>query len=74
MRTSVKKQATGALDWLEASLEGHNYIAAADYSIADITAQCAILMGKAVGVRVPETHSNPTGWWGRVTSRPTARA
>ena len=69
-----QKQAASTLDWLEASLEGRDYIATADYSIADITAQCAILMGKAVGVRVPETHPNLIDWWGRVTSRPTARA
>ncbi|MEH6478022.1 MAG: glutathione binding-like protein, partial [Sneathiella sp.] len=62
------------LDWMETALEGREFLATDDYTIADITGQCAILIGKAVGVRVPETHTNLTNWWGRVTSRPTARA
>ena len=69
-----QKQATTSLDWLESSLEGREYIAADSYSIADITAQCAILMGKAVGVRPTEEQVNINSWWGRVTSRPSARA
>lgn len=69
-----QKQATTSLDWLELSLEGREYIAADSYSIADITAQCAILMGKAVGVRPTEEQVNINNWWARVTSRPSARA
>ncbi|MEH6524775.1 MAG: glutathione S-transferase family protein [Sneathiella sp.] len=66
--------ATETIDWMETTLEGREFLATDDYTVADITAQCAILIGKAVGVRVPETHQNLTDWWGRVTSRPTARA
>lgn len=66
--------AARSLDWLEASLTGREYIATDSYSIADITAQCAILMGKAVGVRASNEHVNINDWWARVTSRPSARA
>ena len=72
--TVCSSHATETLNWMETELEGREFLATNDYTIADITAQCAILMGKAVGVRVPETHTNLTAWWGRVTSRPTARA
>ena len=61
--------------WLNRELEGREYIAGETYSVADITAQCAFVMGKAaVGIRIPEDLSNLDAWWSRVTSRPTARA
>ena len=60
---------------LNRELEGREYIAGETYSVADITAQCAFVMGKAaVGIRIPEDLSNLDAWWSRVTSRPTARA
>ena len=61
--------------WLDQELEGKEYIAGGGYSVADITAQCAFVMGKAaVGIRIPEDLLNLSDWWSRVTSRPTARA
>ena len=61
--------------WLDRELEGKEYIAGGGYSVADITAQCAFIMGKAaVGIRIAEDLSNLSDWWSRVTSRPTARA
>jgi glutathione S-transferase len=69
-----RSHATETLNWMEPELEGREFLATDDYTVADITAQCAILMGKAVGIRVPETHTNLTAWWSRVTSRPTSRA
>ena len=61
--------------WLNQELKGREYIASEDYSVADITAQCAFVMGKAaVGIRIPDDLSNLHAWWSRVTSRPTARA
>ena len=61
--------------WLDQELEEKEYIAGGGYSVADITAQCAFVMGKAaVGIRIPENLSNLSDWWSRVTSRPSARA
>ena len=61
--------------WLDQELEGKEYIAGGGYSVADITAQCAFVMGKAaVGIRIPEDLLNLSDWWSRVTSRPSARA
>lgn len=61
--------------WLDAELKGKQYIAGGDYSVADITAQCAFVMGKAaVGIRIPQELSNLDAWWSRVTTRKTARA
>lgn len=60
--------------WLDGELAGREFIATADYTVADITAQCGMLLGKAVGLRVPESLTNLTAWWERVAARPTARA
>ncbi len=63
------------MEWLEKELEGKQYIANNEYTIADITAQCAFVMAKAaIGIRIPEEMTNLTQWWKRVTSRPTSRA
>ena len=63
------------MNWLNTELEGSQFIAGDNYTVADITAQCAFLMGKAaIGIRIPEELTNLNAWWSRVTSRPTARA
>ncbi len=62
------------LEWLNGELEGREYLATGDYTVADITAQCAVLMGKAVNVRAAPEWSHLNAWWERVAARPTARA
>jgi len=63
------------MDWLNTELEESQFIAGDNYTVADITAQCAFVMGKAaIGIRIPEELTNLSAWWSRVTSRPTARA
>ena len=63
------------MEWLNKELDGKQFIAGGDYTVADITAQCAFVMAKAaLGVRIPEDLENLNGWWARVTSRPSARA
>lgn len=61
--------------WLDKEIEGKQYIATDEYTVADITAQCAFVMAKAaLGIRIPEDMTNLSQWWERVSSRPTARA
>ena len=55
-------------------LKGREFVVSDDYTVADITLQCGILLGKGVALKIPEELENLTAWWGRVTSRPTARA
>lgn len=70
-----REKLTEMVDWLEGEIEGREYIANDSYTVADITAQCCLLMAKgALGVRIKDEHKNLTAWWARVTSRPTARA
>ena len=60
--------------WLDSELTGRDYLAGDSYTVADITAQCAVLLGKANDLRVPAELGHLTAWWDRVASRPTARA
>ncbi|MDP6953582.1 MAG: glutathione S-transferase family protein [Alphaproteobacteria bacterium] len=62
-------------DWLDKELAGREFIATDDYTVADITAQCAVLIAKGVcDVRIADDQANLAAWWERVTARPTARA
>ena len=63
------------MEWLNKELDGKQFIVGGDYTVADITAQCAFVMAKAaLDIRIPEDLENLNGWWARVTSRPSARA
>jgi glutathione S-transferase len=62
------------LKWLDGELAGRRFIAGSHYTMADIVAQCAFVLGKAVGVRIPPDHVHLSRWFADVTSRPTARA
>ena len=62
------------LSWLDDRLADREFIATDDYTVADIAAQCGVLLGKAVDVRVPAELANLTAWWDRVVARPSARA
>ncbi|MDE2578388.1 MAG: glutathione S-transferase family protein [Hyphomicrobiales bacterium] len=62
------------MQWLDTELAQRRYIAGERYTVADITAQCALLMGKATGSPMPATLTNLERWWKDVTSRPSARA
>ena len=69
-----REKTLASLAWLNGEIAGRNYIVNDGYSVADITLQCALVLGKAVGVRVPENLGNVNAWFARVAARPTARA
>ncbi|MFM7484036.1 MAG: glutathione binding-like protein, partial [Burkholderiaceae bacterium] len=62
------------MSWLDSELSGRRHIAGEDYTIADIVAQCAFVLGKAVGLRIPAEMSHLSRWFAEVPARPTARA
>lgn len=63
------------LRWLDEVLKDRAFIAADRYTVADITAQAAILTGRAVSkLVIPDDHKNLARWWKAVSARPTARA
>jgi glutathione S-transferase len=60
--------------WLDTELADREFLAAGRYTLADITLQCALVMAKGIGIRIPEQHANLARWFAAVTARPTARA
>jgi len=63
------------MEWLDKRLDTKQFIAGDDYTVADITAQCAFVMAKAaLGIKIPEELENLSHWWATVATRPTARA
>ena len=62
-------------DWFEQELSVRPYIAGPRFTVADITALCAIDFGKVSNLRVKaETHPNLAAWHKRVSERPSAKA
>jgi glutathione S-transferase len=63
------------LEWLEAELGKRQYMANDRFSVADITAMCALDFGKVVDIRLDATtHPNLKAWHKRVAERPSAKA
>jgi len=70
----ARRQALSTMQWLDGELASRPYIADGAYSMADIVAQCAFVLGKAVGLRIPPEMTHLSRWFAAVTARPTARA
>ncbi|MEJ7604012.1 MAG: glutathione S-transferase family protein [Kofleriaceae bacterium] len=65
----------GRYDWFEGELAKRPYLAGERFTVADITALCAIDFGKVSNIRInAETHPNLAAWHQRVSSRPSAKA
>jgi glutathione S-transferase len=62
------------LNVLEARLGENEYIAGDSFSIADITALCAIDFARVVQIKLQDKHSNLQRWYEQVSSRPSAKA
>jgi glutathione S-transferase len=71
---SARDTALRRMAWLDAELAGRDYLCGERYTMADITLQCALLLGKNTGAPIPETMPNLARWFAAVTARPTARA
>lgn len=70
----ARGRALQTMAWLDGELAGRSHIAGEDYSLADIVAQCACVLGKAVGLRIAPGMTHLSRWVAQVSSRPTARA
>ena len=70
----ARNRALQTMAWLDDELAERSHIAGDDYTLADIVAQCACVLGKAVGLRIPPEMTNLSRWFAQVSARPTARA
>jgi len=69
-----RKTARTRLAWLDRDLGSRPFIAGDRYSIADITALCAIDFGRVVDIRIAPEQKNLLRWYESVSSRPSAKA
>jgi glutathione S-transferase len=71
----MRELAGGRFDWFDSELSQRPYLAGDRFTVADITALCAIDFGKVSNIRVKaETHPHLAAWYARVNARPSARA
>lgn len=57
-------------DQIEKRLGESEYLGGDRYTAADITALCAVDFGNAVGLGIPEGHSNTQRWHATCAARP----
>jgi glutathione S-transferase len=61
--------------WLDEELRARPYLAGDRFTVADITALCAIDFGKVSNIRIdPGAHPSLAAWHERVSGRPSAKA
>jgi glutathione S-transferase len=70
----ARSRALQTMAWLDGELAERSHIAGEDYTLADIVAQCACILGKAAGLRIPPEMTHLSRWFTQVAARPTARA
>lgn len=69
-----RKTARARLAWLDEELAGRPFVAGDRYTVADVTALCAIDFGRVVDIRIAPTQKNLARWHEAVSSRPSAKA
>ena len=69
-----RRVARERLAWLDAELAGRAFVAGERYTIADITALCAIDFGRVVDVRIAGEEKHLARWHELVSGRPSAKA
>ncbi|MCO4757130.1 MAG: glutathione S-transferase family protein [Oceanospirillaceae bacterium] len=62
------------LDRLNSRLEAHCYVAGDEFTIADITALCAIDFAKWARLEIPEQHEHIQRWYDEISARASAQA
>jgi len=71
----MRERVATRFDWLDQELGGRAFFAGDRFTVADITALCAIDFGKVSKIRIdPATHPNLAAWHARVSARPSAKA
>ena len=69
-----RKTARERLAWLDGELAGRPFVAGERYTVADITALCAIDFGRVVDIRIAPDQKHLARWHEAVSARPSAKA
>ncbi|MGB7184431.1 MAG: glutathione S-transferase family protein [Burkholderiaceae bacterium] len=72
--SQCRDQVRTRMAWLNDELAGRQFIAGDQYTVADITAQCAFIVAKACKLRIPDELAHLGRWFEQVSARPTSRA
>jgi glutathione S-transferase len=71
----MRERAAERFEWLDGELANRPYLAGARFSVADITALCAIDFGKVVDIRIDAAkYPQLAAWHKRVSERPSTKA
>lgn len=75
----AREKVLARFEWLDGELgkrapDDRQFLAAARYTVADITLQSALIVAKACDVRIPDELAHLSEWFAAVTARPSARA
>ncbi|HET9626606.1 MAG TPA: glutathione S-transferase family protein [Kofleriaceae bacterium] len=71
----MRELTVGRFDFFNGELAHRPYIAGERFTVADITALCAIDFGKVSKIRIDaQTHPHLAAWHARVSQRPSAKA
>lgn len=70
----ARARALEVMAWLDREIGDRPFFVGPRYTVADITAQCALLLGKHTGTPIPAELANLTRWFAEVSARPSARA
>ena len=71
----MREHVAERFDWLDGELADRGYMAGDRFTVADITALCAIDFGKVSDLRIQAaTHPHLAAWHQRVSERPSAKA
>lgn len=67
-----RQRVTHYFDTLDAVLDGREFVAGENFSIADITAFCAVSFANRVKFELPDTAGNAHRWFELISARPSA--
>jgi len=70
----ARQRAVKDIELINTWLTDRPFIAGDEYTVADITALCAIDFARVVNIRIPESCLHLTDWHQRVTARPSSNA
>ena len=69
-----KGKAPERFTWLDGVLADREFVAGANYSVADITSLIAVDFARVVGLKVTDEWPNLARWHGAMSARPSAKA
>jgi glutathione S-transferase len=71
----MREHVLSRFEWLDRELAARQFMAGARFTVADITAMCAIDFGKVSDIRIDAAKlPNLAAWKERVSGRPSAKA